>query len=208
MVLFFIIIILVFGKLLSATNKFWIGNSENTPIELITTLNVGDYTGGSTSQELPNIGDYFKWMGYEWIVVHETDTLKYFISRYILKNVQWKVTNNVSDGYEKSNIKQDCDKFYKDSNFDDIGYFMGGKITDTGVGKVFIPTYAQLNGGFSWINSDSRRYAETLDGVLGEYWTATTYSSERVRGITIYGSPATYPPATELGFRPCIAISY
>ena len=43
MVFFFIIILLNFGKLAIGANKIWYGKSDNQPIELITTLNIGDY---------------------------------------------------------------------------------------------------------------------------------------------------------------------
>lgn len=43
MVFFFIIILLNFGKLAIGTNKIWYGKSDNQPVELITTLNIGDY---------------------------------------------------------------------------------------------------------------------------------------------------------------------
>ena len=43
MVFFFIIFFLNFGKLAIGTNKIWYGKSDNQPVELITTLNIGDY---------------------------------------------------------------------------------------------------------------------------------------------------------------------
>lgn len=40
---FFIIFLLSFGKILTGTNKLWIGKSGNSPIEILTELNIGDY---------------------------------------------------------------------------------------------------------------------------------------------------------------------
>lgn len=51
---FFIIFLLVFGKLLSATNKFWVGNSQNQPIELLTELSELKSSYGTLSYQVEN----------------------------------------------------------------------------------------------------------------------------------------------------------
>ena len=211
------IIFLVFGKLLSATNKFWVGNSNNAPIELITTLNVGDYAGGSgggpevTVPEypgtIPALGKTFSFVEYTWLVVHKENGVAYCVTNDIVKNVQWEREVNIR-GYFGSNIQIECQKMAISTGIQYADY-----VLDVGAGKVFIPSYGQMrgeSGGFSWFNSNSRRKAK-LNGSSTEYWTSSYYQTDSystvwyvtVNGLFTFDKYVTY----SYGFRPCIAIS-
>ena len=72
---------------------------------------------------------------------------------------------------------------------------------------VFVPTYTEVNGGFSYLNSNSRRIAN-YNGSPTAWWTSTPDTSDFVyvvyadgRVVSSYG----YPSST-YGFRPFISI--
>ena len=218
MVLFFIIFLLVFGKLLSATNKFWVGNSNSTPIELITTLNVGDYAGGSSGAPdvtvpeypgtIPALGKTFSFVGLNWLVVHKEDGVAYCVTNDILKKVQWAYDNRVT-GYFGSNIQIECQKMAISTGIQYADY-----ILNVGAGKVFIPSHDQMLGesnGFSWFDSNLRRVAK-LNESADKYWTSSGYQTDQHLSVWHVNSGGNlnyiFDTPISLGFRPCIAISY
>ena len=215
MVFFFIIFLLSFGKLAIGTNKIWYGKSDNTPIELITTLNIEENSGSSGGNEYPSdeftiieLGNYVYFKGYEWLVCHEIQSTRtrYLITKDIVKNVQWGTTDNTTGGYAASRIKKECTNFANTLGVNSLSY-----VIDTGVGKVFIPTKEQMDGksgGFSFFDSNSKRIAN-YNGLASDYWTATPYDIYYAWYVHSDGDIGYRRFASYLnGFRPCIAIRY
>ena len=211
MVFFFIIFLLSFGKLLTGTNKIWYGKSDNQPVELITTLNIGDYAG-SSEFTIIELGNYVYFKGYYWLVCHEIPSTRtrYLITKDIIKNVQWNTTDTTSGGYAVSNIKAECDQFAIDTGIDQMDY-----VIDTGVGKVFIPTKEQMageSGRFSYFDSKFKRIAK-YNGSASYYWTATPHDLqyeglEFAWYVSSEGDISYQTASNSYGFRPCIAIRY
>ena len=71
---------------------------------------------------------------------------------------------------------------------------------------VFVPTYTEVNGGFSYLNSNSRRIAN-YNGSPAAWWTSTPYGSSRVYYVKADGSFSNYGnPSGAVGFRPFVAL--
>ena len=214
MVLFFIIILLNFGKLAIGANKIWYGKSDNQPIELITTLNLEENAGSSGGNGYPSdeftiieLGNYVYFKGYEWLVCREIPSTKtrYLITKNIIKNVQWNTTETTSGGYAASRIKRECTNFANTLGVNSLDY-----VVDTGNGKVFIPTKEQMtgeSGGFSYFYGNSKRIAK-YNGTASYYWTATPDGSQHVWYVGSRGVISTDYASSLRGFRPCIAIRY
>ena len=209
---------LVFGKLLSATNKFWVGNSNNAPIELVTALNIGDYVGGSGGGPeiiapeypgtIPALGKTFSFVRYTWLVVHKEGSIAYCVTNDILKNVQWVYDNRIT-GYFGSNIQMECQKMAISTGIQYADY-----VLDVGAGKVFIPSHEQIKGeegGFSWFDSNLRRKAN-YNGTAANYWTSSGYQDGQYLSVWHVNSSGklnyNFGVSISFGFRPCIAISW
>ena len=69
-------------------------------------------------------------------------------------------------------------------------------------GKVFVATKDQMDGGFSYFNSDSRRCVRSI------YWTSTENSLRNAWGVRTDGSlnDGNVGKSYSLGFRPSVAI--
>ena len=216
---------LSFGKLLTGTNKIWYGKSNSTPIELITTLNVGDYAGGSSGAPevtvpeypgtIPALGKTFSFVGYTWLVAHKENGVAYCVTNDILKNIKlgyytdgdYDNYNGYVSDYIGSTRQIECQKMAISTGIQYADY-----VLDVGAVKVFIPSYEQMRGesnGFSWFNSDSRRIAK-LNGYTSGYWTSTIRGSADVVYIDYDGKfiANTYGTQYTSGFRPCICIQY
>lgn len=153
---------------------------------------------------IPGLGQTIFLFGYNWLVCHDDGTNKYLITNDVLKNVQWNTTDTTTGGYAASQIKKECDIISANIN---ANWYT--QLVDTGNGKVFIPTYNQMNGGFSWFDSNAKRIAY-LNGVAPYYWTATPAQSDRIWVVTNDGgfNYGYNPPTSNNGFRPCICVKY
>lgn len=215
---FFIIFLLVFGKLLSATGKFWIGNYQNQPIELITTLNVDDYAGGSSGAPevtvpeypgtIPAVGSTFSFVGYTWLVAHKENGVAYCVTNLSIGYTQWSITEE-NTSYFGSNIQIECQKMAISTGIQYADY-----VLDVGAGKVFIPSYDQMLGeqyGFSWFNSNSRRVLKSNNGSI-IYLTSTAYTlgtkGTRIQIVDFGGDIISDNALNSHSIRSCIAISY
>lgn len=138
------------------------------------------------------------------MVCDYVDNKKYLITEDIYSKIQWNTSQSTVGEYAGSNIKAECDQFAIDTGIDQMDY-----VIDTGVGKVFIPIKEQMNGGFSWFNSNERRIANLYDRAA-IYWTADTYRTDTTYAwmVTTEGSFSIQPKYLSHGFRPCICIQY
>jgi len=70
---------------------------------------------------------------------------------------------------------------------------------------VFVPTYTEVNGGFSYFNSNANRIAK-YNGTAKEWWTSTPSSIDIVYCVYTDGALSNGSPGTTYGFRPCVAL--
>lgn len=74
--------------------------------------------------------------------------------------------------------------------------------------KVFVPSHAQLNGGFNLFTSNSTDANRIgyYNGAATNWWTSSPYSSSSVYYVTADGGLDNDYPSTTGGFRPCVAL--
>lgn len=185
----------------SKTNDFYIGDSKNSPVKLITELNIGDYeTGGgdepSTNPEWPaledlTLGNNISWANQQWIVSHVTSTEAYLT----LKGLSGRSTWN--------NLQSSCTTFANKFTEEQKKCLKSVTAGNTS-GKVFVATFDQMGGGFSYFNSNSRR------ALNEDYWTSTEINSYDAWGVNTNSSSGdsilNYGRSDSLGFRPSVCI--
>ena len=170
-------------------------------MKLITELNIGDYeTGGgdepSTNPEWPalkdlTLGNTITWADQQWIVSHVTRTEAYLT----LKGLSGRSTWN--------NLQSACTSFA--NKFTEAQKACLKSVTAGNTsGKVFVATYEQMGGGFSYFNSNSRR------ALNEDYWTSTKINSYDAWGVNTNSSSGdsilNYGRSDSLGFRPSVCI--
>lgn len=157
---------------------------------------VGISGGGTTNPELPDkdsltLGNTITWAGKQWIVSHVTSTEAYLTLFGLSGESTWY------------NLQDSCNSFGNLFNEDQKACLKSVTAGNTS-GKVFVATRDQMDGGFSYFNSDSRRYVGDI------YWTSTEYSSVYAwyvdsvghLGNFDYDVDKSYP----YGFRPSVCI--
>lgn len=169
----------------------YIGNHENSPIKLITEINIGDYeTGGSggdsgggtnpgedlpgtgTRPERPNsllphyrdivVGNTITFADHEWIISHLTDAECYLTLTTLAKGVA-TFSSAKYNNWAYTNIGADEQKLLKKLKYpdDDVGFER----------LSIIASKEQMEGGFSYFNSDDRREIPDADPYY--YWTSS-----------------------------------
>lgn len=182
----------------SSDNSFYIGNSENAPVKLITELNIGDYETGGGGDEPPanpewpalkdlTVGNTITWASKQWIVSHKTADTCYLTLNGLANDSTWH------------NLQSNCTRFASQLTEKQKECLKSVTAGNTS-GKVFVATEAQMNGGFSYFNSNSRRSLGT------NYWTSTRKDADDGRFVYPDGSINSFDKSYSYGFRPSVCI--
>ena len=175
------------------------GGTGQTSIDgLKSALGIGgsDPSGGTTPGSTVAFADY------EWIVVHNDGTYKYMMTKYCIGS---SIFGGIT-AYSSSQVLLLCRLFA--SSIGIVGNSKFGQFTVNGVTSYCnIPSYEQMNGGFSYFNSNSRRIATDAAGNAWYYWTSSPGSGSRVWFVVNDGSlDYNYSVSGTFGFRPCVAM--
>ena len=152
--------------------------------------------GSELNPELPDmssltVGNTVMFADREWVVSHRTSTEAYLTLKSTIAQCAWDGLQNACATFAANSLteaQRECLKSVTAGNTS---------------GKVFVATYEQMNGGFSYFGSNSRRSINTF------YWTSTGQASAMAWHVQTDGSLATFPggaTSNEYGFRPSVCI--
>ena len=167
---------------------------------------------GTLGLTTPVLGARIRIGGFDYMIVHITSSIVYAIIEVCPMTTQFGSNNT----YAGSTIANLCNTWYNSyvpAALRSAGIFVN--VTTEGVNSpCFIPTYAQMNGGFSYFTDNNHRIAAVFvnagynDNYNGNYyWTSTAYSSSFVWFVGTDGGLYDYSPGNTCGFRPCLAIN-
>ena len=144
---------------------------------------------------IPNVGGTLSWAGKTWIVVHKVTGIAFLGLNTVEGIVKFSIgnINNYlgSTLYDKALDYAVQLKLYA---CDYVLDYMGG--------KVFVASYEQLSGDFSYFTDNSKR------SLGAKYWTSSAFSDNWVWNVNNDGSFTSnyYYPTGTLGFRPFVAL--
>lgn len=134
------------------------------------------------------VGNTINWASKQWIVSHKTADTCYLTLKSLSGESTWY------------NLQSACNTFANQLNEAQKACLKSVTAGNTS-GKVFVATKDQMDGGFSYFNSDSRRSVGSV------YWTSTetsSYSAWLVNSDGVLGSRSN--KSLSLGFRPSVAL--
>ena len=151
------------------------------------------YTGGTLLLlAIGNVGDIMTFAGQQWIISHKTASEAYLTLQGLSGKSSWNNLDGTCQTWENSRLSSSQKAILKT--------ITAGNTS----GKVFVATKAQMNGGFSYFNSNSRR---NLDK---SYWTSTKDGSFNAWCVLTDGSIESsdnyFNLSSSIGFRPSICI--
>lgn len=157
-------------------------------------LGIGGGSGAipSAPVSIGSVGTTLTWANYTWRVVHKINGIAILALNSILKNCIFGYDN----GYAGSNLETEC-RIFEASN----GISLCDYVLPWRCGKVFVASYAEINGGFSYFNDNNSRACDNQ-----VYWTSSPRSGGYVFYVYTGGGLGGYNPNSTYGFRPCVAL--
>lgn len=190
------------GQITIGQNKVFCG-ADDSIITLQSAGGVGPGSGGLTfDPHTITVGTRVnQFGGTSWIVVHKTTTRLYLASEHLFTRAV-KFDSSTAD-YVGSNLQLHARGF--NNIFSD--YEKSWMIANPDNGDLIGPmSYDQLNGGFSYFNSDYRRAYDST-----RYWTNSAYANNIVWYVdtdgSLYNNYRIGDPSEYLGFRPFVCLS-
>ncbi len=154
-----------------------------------------------------SIGNELTISTFSWVCVHQDVSYNYLMAAYV---IDMGFQYGVSSAYYGS--KAAWTMFLFGTAIGVWGNAAFGNITVNGVtGYCFLPTYEQMNGGFSYFNSNERRKATTSNGTTKMYATCSPYTPyDEKNNIYVVGGGGGFTSAVvgnpNVGIRPVIAL--
>lgn len=148
------------------------------------------------------VGNLVTFDNKSWRVVHQEGTHWYLASEKIVSPTPFG-SNNVYKGstiagvaatYESEQLSETAKEYCADVTVNNV------------TAKVFVPSYEQVNGGFSYYNSKANRICQ-LNSTNSAWWTSSPVSSS-VYCVNNEGGITNNAPGVSYGFRPHICIKY
>ena len=148
------------------------------------------------------VGNLVTFDNKSWRVVHQEGTHWYLASENIVSQTPFGSNNvyknstiaGVAATYESEQLSETAKEYCTDVTVRNV------------TAKVFVPSYEQVNGGFSYYNSDANRICQ-LNGANSYWWTSSPDGGYVYR-VSTDGSIGYSDPSNGLGFRPHICIKY
>ena len=148
------------------------------------------YSGGTLMfLAIGDVGDTMTFAGQQWIISHKTSTEAYLTLNGLSGNSTWDNLDSTCQTWETSHLNASQKAILKN--------ITAGNTS----GKVFVATEGQMDGGFSYFNSDSRRALNEV------YWTSSVAGAGGAWYVSSEGDLSyNYATSTSYGFRPSICI--
>ncbi len=158
-------------------------------------------TAASKPSTSITIGGSVSMGAFDWICVHTDSSYNYLMTKYVIGSTTFGQDTNYagSQAALMALLFGTAIGVWGNSAF--------GNITVNGVpGYCFLPSYDQMNGGFSYFNSNDRRKATDPAGNAKVYWTSSPSGGSYVYCVNTDGNLNYNGPGTAYGFRPCVAL--
>ena len=152
-----------------------------------------------------SVGSVVVFDGKLWRVVHKSGTVAYLASLYWIRDTQFD--SDGSTAYAGSDLASVAMSFQNSMSASALAQCNNTTVNGVSA-KVFVCSYEQANGGFSYFNSDLRRILYNTAGDKMTWWTSSPDSSSGVYYIYSGGNLVSSSPTATgpKGFRPFVAL--
>lgn len=168
------------------------GNVANIEIKCDDVL----YTGN------PTVGSTITFKGKSWIVAHKNGN-NIYVSDSVIESMTTFGNKNI---YSGSTLARVASTFQNSLSLTSNEQALIPNTSVNGVSsKIFVASYEQMNGGWSYFNSNTRRVCK-YNGGTHVYWTSSPYRDSSVRFVYADGSLSYDFPTYSYGFRPSVCL--
>ena len=196
-----------------AGDWFFVLDTDAQTVKKISLEELKKFSSGSGGSEEPDepvtnpnwpdksqltLGNTISWAGHDWIVSHIVVTDQDVSN---VKAVEAYLTLSDLLGRYTWNYLQDACTTFANSSLTEAQRGCLKSVTAGNTsGKVFVATYGQMDGGFSYFNSNSRRRLRSI------YWTSSECDEVDAWRVDSFGSCNYTDKSTSYGFRPSVCV--
>lgn len=168
------------------------GDSVTVECDYVKGIETTVYTSGTISfYNIPdapnwNVGQVVTFAGLQWIVSHKTPNECYLTAQTLQDNPTWNNLQTTCQSFDSTHLTANQKAFLKQITAGNTN------------GYVFVATKDQMDGGFSYFNSASRRRTGDV------YWTSTAGYNLTAWSVNAAGVIDTTWQSYSLRFRPSI----
>lgn len=150
------------------------------------------------------VGSTVKWNNDNWICVHQDGDIFYLTLDRIYSMT--KFSSNTTATYAGSTLASVAKEYEDSVAVDSLALAIDTTVQNV-TAKIFVASYEQMNGGFSYFDSYDSRICK-YNGSAQWYWTSSTDYRGFVWGVSggVGGFASGYGPSALFGFRPSVAI--
>lgn len=150
------------------------------------------------------VGNLITFDNKTWRVIHNDGNKWYLALSIIVTNVYFNPPTADSI-YEGSNLAKKCVSWMNENLSTTALEYCIDVTVESVTAKVFIPTFEQVKGGFSYYNSNANRICQ-LNEVNSKWWTSSSNTEDYARYVNDHGSFGYDSFIINCGFRPHICI--
>lgn len=151
-----------------------------------------------------SVGSVVIFDGKLWRVVHKSGTVAYLMFLYWVRNTQFDSGNSTE--YAGSDLASVAMSFQNLMSASSLAQCNNTTVNGVSA-KVFVCSYEQANGEFSYFDSRERRRLYDISGNEMSWWTSSQYSpNDGVRYVHKNGDLYSNDPSGTFGFRPFVAL--
>ena len=163
------------------------------------TVNSNPYTGTLS------VGNKITFIGKEWLVVNKTSN-QAILARSVIESQTPFGSNSTYNGSTLASVAKSYENNFSGANKVLLS-LMCPETTVNGVtAKFFVPSYDQVNGGFTHFNSSTNRICK-YNGSNADWWTSSPDYDSDAYCVSSDGGIGSLGVGNSYGFRPFVALA-
>lgn len=154
-----------------------------------------------------SVGGKITFIGKEWLVVNKTSS-QAILARSVIESQTTFGNNNTYSGSNLASAAKTYENTFTGINKILFTVCCPQTTVNSVTSRIFVPSYDQVNGGFSYFNSSEKRICK-YNGSNADWWTSSPNPSNTNTAYYVYsdGSINIYYVSNSYGFRPFVALA-
>ena len=163
------------------------------------TISTSIYTGTLS------VGNKITFIGKEWLVVNKTSN-QVILARSVIESQTPFGSNTAYNGSTLASVAKSYENGFSGANKAILTVCCPEYTVNGVTAKVFVPSYEQVNGGFSHFKNNTNRICQ-YNGSNDYWWTSSPLNNGGVYCVSSDGYIGSFDVSNSLGFRPFVALA-
>ena len=155
-----------------------------------------------------SLGNKITFIGKEWLVVNKTAEQAILARSVIESKTAFHDSRNAYNGSTLAGVAKAYENKFSGTNKTILTTFCPQTTVNGVTARIFVPSYEQVNGGFSYFSSNEKRICQ-YNGSNDLWWTSSPNPGDDNYAYYVYsdGSIDSNNVSSSYGFRPFVALA-